>query len=186
MNATTERPVTHGIGVAIENVPDPVIKVREVGQAQEWVEWHISQNLTDRWGDLNFHNAANKPLDALEEDRNFLEHLRAQMWEEETFIVRKDGKYGILFEVEFCSRESEEPEADMDADWYKALKPHAQVVAQLLKGMAEIAPQYPGVQFAVPEEQWIVSDRPAAWAYVSDGLLNNEQRNALGNALMSL
>ena len=47
---------------------DPVALVREVGQnlADPQVEWRISQNLTDRWGDINRHDEASKPLALLE------------------------------------------------------------------------------------------------------------------------
>lgn len=180
MNATTT--IEH----PIENAPDPVARVREIGRTQEWADWHISQNLTDRWGDINRYQEADKPLAALDANPELLNHLRLQMWEEETFVVRKDGKYGILFEIEFCSSESEEMEADMDAAWFKSLRPHAQVVEHLLKSMAKIAPEYPGVQFAVPEEKWIVNNRPAAWAFVPDGQLDEQQRETLGKALLAL
>lgn len=80
--------------------PDLEVKVHPLGKPTEWTLWHISTNLTDRWGDLNYHNAENKPLEPLEADNDLLERLRSQMWDEETFIVRKDGQFGILFEVD--------------------------------------------------------------------------------------
>ena len=186
MNAIIERPATNGTRVEKTDVPDPVAMAREVGQDQEWTPWQISQNLTDRWGDINRYEAEKKPLAALESNPALLERLRQQMWEEETFVVRKDGKFGILYEVEFCSRESEEMEADTDAAWFKALKPHEEIVSHILESLTELALEYPGVQFAVPEAKWIINDRPAAWAYVPDGLLSDEQRNALGTALLAI
>lgn len=169
-----------------KDVPDPVVKVHPLGKPEEWEVWNISQNLTDRWGDLNYHDADKKPLELLEDDDAILDRLKAQMWDEATFIVRKDGKFGILFEVEFCSLESEEHAKDGDLDWYAKLKPHTEVVKALLEGMQPLATKFPGVQFAVPEECNVYDDRPAAWAFVSDGLLTEDQREELGKALLNL
>lgn len=171
---------------ASKDVPDPMVKVHPVGKPYEWEEWHISQNLTDRWGDLNYHNAGNKPLRPLEEDSTLLERLRTQMWDEMTFIVRKDGKFGILFEAEFCSLESEEHAKDHDPNWYATLNPHAEVVKALLEKMSRLAERFPAVQFAVPDKAQVVNDRPAAWAFVPDGLLTEDQREELGKALLDL
>lgn len=171
---------------AAKDVPDPVVKVHSPGKPEEWEEWHISQNLTDRWGDINYHNGDNKPLDLLEDDDDLLERLRAQMWDELTFIVRKEGKFGILFESECCSLESEEHVKTDDPDWYATLKPHAEVVKALLEGMKPLAERFPGVMFAVPDETQVINGRPAAWAFVSDGLLTDEQREELGKALLDL
>jgi len=165
---------------------DPAIKVHPLGSPDKWEEWHISQHLTDRWGEINDYKAENKPLKLLKDDDALLERLRAQMWDELTFIVRKNGKFGILFESEYCSRESEEHEKGYDPDWYAELKPHAEVVKALLEGMKPLAKRFPGVQFAVPDETQIINDRPAAWAFVADGLLTAEQRKELGMALLDL
>lgn len=183
MNAVSLREIED---LVTGNCIDPVIQVHEVGHPEEWVEWHISQNLTDRWGDINYHNHENKPLDLLEADDSLLSRLRDQMWDELTFVVRKDGKFGILFEVEYCSLESEEHAKDGDAAWYATLKPHAEVVKSLLNGMSLLSERFPGVQFAVPHESQVIDDRPAAWAFVEDGLLTEVQRAELGLALRDL
>jgi hypothetical protein len=169
-----------------KDVPDPAIRVHPLGRPEEWETWNISQNLTDRWGDINAYNAEAKPLELLLDDKGLLERLRGQMWDELTFVVRKDGKFGILFESEFCSAESEAEYKDDDPEWYSTLKPHAKVVEVLLQGMQPLAERYPGVQFAVPDESQIINDRPAAWAFVPDGLLSAEQREELGIAMLSL
>lgn len=168
------------------DVPDPVAKVRIPGSGGEWSEWKISQNLTDRWGEINDYSREKKPLELLEQDTELLERLRSQMWDEATFVARKDGRFGILFEVEFCSRESEESEKDHDPYWYSTLRPHDQVVKVLLADLAELAREYPGVEFAVPSESEIIDDRPAAWAFVADGLLDDKKRAQLGLAMLSL
>lgn len=125
-------------------------------------------------------------MELLEDDDDLLERLRTQVWDELTFIVRKDGKFGILFESEFYSLESEEHEKDHDPDWYATPKPHAEVVKVLLEGMKPLAERVPGVLFAVPDETHIINDRPATWAFVPDGLLTHEPREELGKALLDL
>lgn len=169
------------------DVPDPIVRVQPVGLGGNQVDWKISQNLTDRWGDINDHNAESKPLELLTDDEPLFERLRNQMWDECTFIVRKDGTFGILFEVEFASIESEEAEKlHHDPAWFSSLKPHAEVVNALLKDMEPLANKFPGVQFAVPDESVIINDRPAAWAFVPDGMLTAEQREELGKAMLDL
>ncbi|WP_341744738.1 hypothetical protein [Azonexus hydrophilus] len=168
------------------DVPDPEIQVRVIGKPEEWSVWNISQNLTDRWGDLNHYDWPNKPLALLEDDAPLYGRLCDQMWGEITFVARKDGKFGVLFEVEFCSLESEAPHKDNDPDWYVKLSPQNEVVKILLKGMAKLTDRFPGVEFAVPHESQIIEDRPAAWAFVPDGTLTAEQREALGHAMLSL
>ena len=165
------------------DVPDPVVRVHLIGQPETWSEWNISQNLTDRWGDINRHNSHKKPLELLEHDTTLFEGLTAQMWDETTFITRKDGQFGILYEVEFTSIESEKGNDDAAS---LDLKPHAEMVKIILDGLARIAPDFPGVEFCVPEECHIIDDRPAAWAFVRDGLLDEEGRAKLGNALLSI
>ena len=173
-------------GPAPKDVPDPVVKVHPIGKPEGWDEWHISQNLTDQWGEINSHNAANKPLAFLEADSALLERLRAQMWDELTFIVRKDGQWGILYELEFCTRESDESEKDRDPVWYAALKPRNELVEALLETMEPLAERFPGVQFAVPDEAQVYSGRTAAWAFVPDGLLTEVQREELGRTLLGV
>lgn len=163
-------------GLPAESIPDPKVMVRQVGGPEGETEWFISQNLTDRWGDINYHNAENKPLQPLF-DESFLERLRSQMVGEETFVVRKDGKFGILFETEFASKESEEVET---------FKPHEEVVEALMRGMALLVEKFPTVQFCVPDKEEIINERPAAWAFVADGLLDDQQRKEFVDAWYNL
>lgn len=169
-----------------KDVPDPVARVQLVAEDGAWAEWLISQNLTDRWGELNYFDEENKPLELLSDNQPLLDRLIDQMWDESTFVVRKDGKFGILFEAEYCSRESEESEKEDQPAFYAGLKPHETVVKALLDNMKPLVEKFPGVLFAVPEECNVINDRPAAWAFVPDGLLNEEQRIELGMSLLSL
>ena len=168
----------------------PTVRVREIGHSEEWAEWRIFRDLTDRWGEVNWYDAAKKPIDKLEGDPALLAHMCAQMWDEITFIVCKDSAFGVLFEAEFCSRESEldttKERGALESNWYKRLKPHAVVVKVLLDGLKQLAERFPGVQFGVPEESVIYENRPAVWAFVPDGLLSDEKRTELGRAILDL
>lgn len=170
-----------------KDVPDPLIRVQLIAEDGAWGEWQLSQNLTDRWGDLNYHNSENKPLELLSDNEPLLSRLVGQMWDEATFVVRKDGQFGILFEAEYCSRESEEHEQGLhESEWFAKLKPHEEAVKLLIENMKPLVEKFPSVLFAVPEPAQVINDRPAAWAFVPDGHLTAEQREELGRALLSL
>lgn len=166
------------------DVKDPEVFVTLGGAPNDWSVWRISQNLTDRWGDLNYHNSTAKPLALLEEDKALLERLRSQMWDELTFIVRKDGQYGILFECEFISHESEVSMGD--GNEYDQLKPHTEMIKLLDAGICDLAGLFPGVEFAIPDEDHIVNGRPAIWAFVKDGLLDAQDRERLGSFMLQI
>jgi hypothetical protein len=169
------------------DVPDPTVRVQLVSADGAWAEWNLSHNLTDRWGELNYYNEANKPLELLSDNAELHERLVGQMWDEATFVVRKDGQFGILFEAEFCSLESEEGQKDQySPEFFAKLKPHDEAVKLLIEGMKPLVDKYPGVLFAVPEPSEVINDRPAAWAFVPDGHLTPELRDELGHALLAL
>lgn len=184
--------ITHGsdpvfFGIDDEKtgpVEDPVIAVRSLIDGDYWTEWRISQNLTDRWGVINDFDAANKPLRELQTDPVLLQRLRRQMWDEITFITRMNGQWGLLFEVEYCSIESETREAQAMGETTNGLKPHAAVIAALKVRLRQLEPEFPGVSFGIPHESQVVDNRPAAWAFVPDGLLDEDQRARLGKALL--
>lgn len=188
-NASTAKSSTRFAAAPVDMV-HPTVRVREIGHTEEWAEWRIFQDLTDRWGEVNWYDAAKKPIEQLEGNPELLAHLCAQMWDEVTFIVCKDGAFGVLFEVEFCSRESEFDSAKdrnmFETKWYKTLKPHAVVVNTLLDGLKKLAERFPGVQFGVPDESVIFENRPAIWAFVPDGLLSDAKRAELGRAICDL
>lgn len=165
---------------------DPVVMVRTIEAPNHRTEWRITQNLSDRWGEINRAEAEHKPLDLLESTPGLYDRLRTQMFEEDTFMVRKDAAWGILFEVEFCCIESEAGEADPNDPWFLKLPGYYEQVTRLINGMKAIAGPFPSVQFAVPEPVHVYRERPAAWAFVADGLLSDEQRVALGHALQAL
>lgn len=148
--------------------------------------WNIEQNLTDRWGTLNSYMAERKPsLAILALDAPLLETLCHEMYDETTFISRKDGQFGVYYEIEFASLESEaeNQEGDLNPIEYE---PHAKVVAHLLEGINKVASQYPNVEFCIPDATNIINDRPAIWAFVKSGTLTSAERANLGDTLFNL
>jgi hypothetical protein len=144
--------------------------------------WNIQQNLSTRDGDLNGAYYEQKPaLALLQLEDDLLEKLRAQMYSEDTFIVFKDGKFGILWEFEYCSTDSD---GDLAEDGWK---PHDVVVSALLKGLNALAPEYPSVTFCVPDPSQVVRGRPAVWGFVPVSFpLTEAQQSSLSTALYNL
>lgn len=169
----------------VEAMPDPEARVL-LPDGKEQITWKLSQNRTDRWGELNYHEHETKPLALLEADDALRQRLLDQMFEESTFIVRMDGKYCVLFEAEYTSIESEQDDERPDPSDARELRPQAQVVAALQKGLLALQKRYPGVLFAVPDPEYVYRERPAVWAIVQDGHLTAEQRESLGIALLTL
>lgn len=148
--------------------------------------WNIEQNLTSRCGMLNSYLAETKPgLAILTVDEPLLESLRSDMYDEITFLSRKDGNFGLYYEMEFCTVESEADDME-DYDDGQQFKPHAEVVAYLVESIAKLEPQFPGVEFCIPDAAHIINDRAAVWAFVKSGTLTEDQRADLGSALFDL
>lgn len=144
-----------------------VPQIRGVDSRGNPVVWDIESDLSDRWGDLNFVQPETKPgLIGLVLQPALLEQLRELMQDEYTFIVCKDGKYGLLFEVEYMCEESDRrhpPESDTpDAP----LPARAEVVTRLQLGLQALEKDFPGVDFCVPPEDVVFIERPAVWAFV--------------------
>ncbi|MBV7542014.1 hypothetical protein [Acidovorax sp. sic0104] len=174
---------TYGVA-GVHYLLDPLVKVRTPDAPAQWGHWSISQNLTDRWGEINEAEPDLKLVQPLLiSNPGLLDRLRSQMHEEDTFVVHKGGRWGILFELEHYCRESDANAQGVNSHEYP---PQAVVEKGLLDGMRAIASQFPGVDFAVPGPGNTYNDRPAAWAFVPDGLLNPDQREQLGTALGSL
>lgn len=159
---------------------DPSVAVATPAAPAFGAEWKISANLTDRWGEINNADAHRKPLAQLESTPGLLERLRTQMFDEITFVARKDGTFGVLFEVEYTSIESdgENPDA-MD------LLPYDEMVRRLLTQADQLSREFPQVEFAVPNDREVFEGRPAIWGFAPDGVLNPEQRDALGHKLLT-
>lgn len=162
-------------------LPDKTVDVTAVDGSS--VQWLISPNLTDRWGEINEFDSQCKPLYELISEPGLLDALRTQMIDETTFVARKDGVFGLLYEVEYVSIESDGHEQE---ETCKALKPHSQVVASLIAGLQKNSGRLPGVQMCVPCVEEIANDRPAVWAFVPNGLLAEDARSELSAILMSL
>ena len=150
-------------------------------------KWDIEQNLTDRWGDINTAFLETKPgLPLLVVQSKLFNELRELKTGEYTFIVRKDSEFGILFEVEYTSRESEKRHG---VDDEIGLKPHEMVVAALKTGLLVLEAKYPEIEFCIPAKQEVVMDRPAVWGFASKKVaesMTEEQRHILAEKLASI
>lgn len=177
------KPNEHPLAMAWVVTQDPMTPVTSLDGKPD--VWFISQRLTDNFGDVNMGNEDTSPLQTLWYDQPLLERLIAQMWDEATFVVRKDGNFGLLYEVEFFSRESESCLTNDPVELGK-LNSHADVVARLTQGLKQLQLGFPQVDFCVPAAHNIIQGRPAAWAFAKDGLLNKEQRCELGMKMLSL
>ena len=145
--------------------------------------WQIEHNLSCRWGELNDHNAVEKPgLAILQLDEVLLHRLQEQMTDETTFIVRKSGTFGLLFEVEFCSQESESGNGRAAGTY----KPHHVVVSALLEGLLGLEKQFPEIEFCIPAPKHVINDRPAVWGFCKLDSLTAERREELSNAVNNL
>jgi hypothetical protein len=163
---------------------DPLARVYSLATPVALSTWRITQNVTDRWGDINESSDAQHLKGMLKGDPEMFERLQLQMFEEDTFIVRKDGVWGVLFELEFCSRESE---ANLDSPEENAKRPPRDlVITNLIADLLVMQGQFPGVHFTVPDPENVYEGRPAVWAFVPDGLLEDPQREALARMLQSM
>jgi hypothetical protein len=146
--------------------------------------WRIEYYLTDRWGSFNDYVHTQKPgLALLHLDPDLLGQLQKQMWDEITFITRKDNQLGLLYEVEYASYESECGDNPEEAKQYDA---HSVVVSRLLAGLKELEQRFPNVQFCVPDEEYMVNNRPSVWAFALSGSLDEATREVMGKAMLNL
>jgi hypothetical protein len=159
------------------------IKVRDLDNPEVFNTWRISQNLTDRWGEINDSDAANKPLAELLGTPGLLDRLRDQMVDECTFIVRKDGRFGILFEIEYASQESETEAGVRDVSNYLL---HADLLRTLIDDVKNLRKNFPAVDWVVPDEDQIYNNRLAIWGFFPDGALTKEQRTDVVTAIYNL
>lgn len=147
--------------------------------------WILEQNLTSRWGDFNEFMFEKKPgLAILQADPVLLGELHSEMRDEITFIGRKDGQFGVYFELEYVSIESEEGNTDEGEG--NNHRPHAAVIAGLLENIAVLQAKYPKVEFCIPDASNICNDRPAIWAFVKLGALSEDELDCLSKSLLAI
>ncbi len=137
------------------------------------VQWSMNLNLTDRWGELI------DEVPAFERDPQFLERLRAQMVEEESFIVRKKTAFGVMIEYEFTSTCSD-GSAALNRLTYEG------VCDLLLANLRKRAEEFPQVHFAIGDPDHCYKGRPTVWAFIPDQALDDAQRAELLNMIKSL
>ncbi|MDH2234131.1 hypothetical protein N5K37_29880 [Delftia tsuruhatensis] len=176
---------TYGVE-GVHYLLDPLVLVRE-SEARGWTKWRISLRLTDRCGLLNTPDPEKRPaFSRLQSDPVLLRSLQAQMPWNVSSIVRKDGVWGILFEVPFATVESETGKVDPQDPWYLSLPLQEEKSNQILSAFPKLAYAFPGVLFAVPDREHVELGRTTAWAFVPHGLLDAMQRFDLIGALRQL
>jgi hypothetical protein len=173
----------------ISHIQDPLIDVTLLDGTPG--KWAISCNLTDRWGNINMFDFEKKPLEQLENTPGLLDSLVDQFTDEITLVVRRDGHYGLLFEVEYSSIESESTNGDLDHDgedasYMAGLKPHTEALAHILKMLQDNAHRFPQVELCIPDASEICNGRPAAWAFLPSNAMTVEQREELAGFLNSI
>lgn len=154
----------HVEGVAFKKPP----LVTVFNSNGEKVSWSLQHNLTDRWGDLNCYALPEKPaLPALllTQPDGTLDYLRSRMVTEDSFIAFKDGQFGLLHEIEYCSAESDGETGQAG----QAYPREADLVQALIRGVRALAPRMPRLELAVlPGGTDLTRDgRPAVWAWAS-------------------
>ncbi len=164
-------------------VLDPEIQVRDLSNPEVFTTWNISQNLTDRWGDINDAEAEKKPLDELRNTPGLLDRLVNQMESEFTFVVRKDGRFGILFEEEYCTKESERDNGVKEEEW-RHYKPHAELLQILVKVVKGLQVRFPTGEWAIPHEDEVWNGRLAIWGFFPDGSLTEQEREEVLDAIL--
>lgn len=141
--------------------------------------WNIDLYISDRWGDTSDHGGW-VPHDVAE-------RLRSKMWDEVCFMAEKDGKLGVLFEVEKLTVESikwHEPDAEQGLlkDYY----PAAVLPRVLCKALPILSAEFPGVEFAVSTSE-LETLGALLWAFVADDLnMDEETCERLGLRLLYL
>jgi hypothetical protein len=161
-------------------VPDTLINVTLLDGSPG--QWLISQNLTCSDGEINDYEAEQKPLFELLNQPDMLEALRAQMIDEITFISRKDGTFGVLFEIE---RECQESDGVPPLPGCQYAD-REDVVENLLEKLNAKVHCFPSVQFCIPCPSQVYKDRVGVWAFVPNGALHEDALDELADLMNHL
>lgn len=113
--------------------------------------WQLECYLTDRWGEvIKSYRNESKPsfVKLLLEDLDGYEYLFDRMADETCFIAAKEGKLGILVEMELCSIESETREGQETSP---ALQPLAEMRKAVLEKLdaADLKGRFPYLDFGL-------------------------------------
>ncbi|OGU24363.1 MAG: hypothetical protein A2580_09215 [Hydrogenophilales bacterium RIFOXYD1_FULL_62_11] len=155
-------------------------KVATVDSCGFTASWMIEHDLADRWGSLNDYNLSAKPsFQVLKDDPSLLERLQAMQRDELTFVAAKDGQFGVLFEMEYMTFESDGGDFDSHG---QELPTEAQRVDQLLKALPGFIEQFPTVEFCLPEPRSMCEGRAGLWGFVAEGALDSDGLDRLMNA----
>lgn len=172
---TEEMERTYGVP-GVHYQLDPIVRVRGA-EDEESSAWRISLWLTDRYGALDQVGLKSRPAwKALHDNPALLERLKEQMPWEASFVVRKDGVWGLLFDISFPTVESEKDQVDPQDPWYLKLPTREEVSRRILRALPRLGSTYSGLQFAVPDVEHVDLHRTAVWVFVPNGSLDAAQR----------
>lgn len=161
--------------------------VRDARRPLNWVQWAIAPHLSNRWGELGAgpHSALVRELIA---NSALLATLQSSLYEGLSFIAYLDGRYGILFEIEFLAAVWPPGNHPDTHPRRKARPTHASVHARLLRGAAELQQAFPSIRIALPDERAIAGCRPTVWAFIdsADLVIDAEWRDTFVAALAAL
>jgi hypothetical protein len=97
-----------------------------------------------------------------------------------TFLARKDGVFGLLFEVE---RECQESDGSPPGCQYAY---RDDVIETLLEKLNAEVHRFTGVEFCIPCPSQIFKDRVGVWAFVPNGKLLPDPLEELADTLKAL
>ena len=142
------------------------VLVRTTASTMFDVRWDMMLCLSNRWGDLicpsGMYPEYIAAQQVLKDDPVLLGRLQEMMRDEITFIAHKDGQYGVLFEVEYCSADSEVTEGAPHGKY----PPEVVMFDRLIGYASQLEEKFPGQKFAVPEPSVVMYGRPAIWTFV--------------------
>lgn len=145
--------------------------------------WESLQFLSDRFGEIDAHAKEPTPEhQRLLDDERFATQLVWQIWGEAGFVAYLEGQYGVLYEGEFPTLESDGHDKE-----FEGLRPRAEINAEMIARIPALEAAFPGVRFAVPHHDALLENRSGLWAFVPDGLITDTlERRRLGNAVLEM
>ena len=165
----------------IEDGPDDIVPKDELLRLSDWRERVVRHEeyefLSDRWGEeLESGSAAAHSAyqAAAPEERVVIERLQMCLGEyENNFIVQRiaDKCYGVLFEDEFTSPESEETAQDAAITGISYPYTADEVLRDLWHVMSKLEQRFPQAQFSISVGKHVVNGRFVLRAFVSEDVL---------------
>jgi len=159
----------------------PVV-VRDVRSPDVWTTWRLSPNLTTREGAIRRKRVNRKACAILEANPEFFEEVSEGIYSDLGMIATKDGAFGALYALEYCTHESypRSPRIEMPPAWIRGdLEDpitNEQMALRMLRNARPLVERYPEAAFAVPHETEFYDNRVLFWAFVPHGLLRDARQ----------